>query len=446
VRGIAVVVAGLGLALGACAARGVLPPAASQRSGPAARGAPDGAPTAQTTELGAPITFAPAGRAAARYNDAPPDDPPTPLGNAVAAAIRAAALHTGLAAPRPDARLFRACADLAALVPEHRLVVATLESPVIEFALQRQGIIEPEARLLFGWGNAATPDDFMAELRPKLVGLLRDGEPVRFGVGVAQRKPDGTAAIVFALQGSRISTLPIPRAVVARGELAIDAVLDPRYRDPDVFVTRDDGITERLQVVPGRPGGFVAQLVCDRSGRQQLEITASDQTGATVLANFPVWCGTDPPLSLAVELVAEDASDSAEQAERYLLASINRDRAAAGLPELVWDGAVAAVAREYSEEMHRRGAVAHVSPVSGTAVDRLRAARIDSRIVLENVARAYGLHEAHRALMNSPGHRANLMSSEATQIGIGVVLGDEAEGRRELFITELMTRALRMAE
>src|SRR4029078_2625866 len=46
----------------------------------------------------------------------------------------------------------------------------------------------------------------------------------------------------------------------------------------------------------------------------------------------------------------------------------------------------------------------------------------------------------HQALMNSPGHRANLMSSVATHIGIGVAFGDSASGRRAMFITQVFTR------
>jgi uncharacterized protein YkwD len=140
--------------------------------------------------------------------------------------------------------------------------------------------------------------------------------------------------------------------------------------------------------------------------------------------------------------VADDAPVSGpDQAEQRLLASINRDRAAAGLPGLQWDDAAAAVARGYSEEMRGTGSVAHISPTSGSAVDRVRAAGIPTTVVLENVARAYGLNEVHHALMTSPGHRANIMSTAATHIGIGVAFGDDSTGRRELFITQVFTRA-----
>jgi uncharacterized protein YkwD len=160
-----------------------------------------------------------------------------------------------------------------------------------------------------------------------------------------------------------------------------------------------------------------------------------------VLANFPVWCGTAPPSSIRFDPAPEEPADSLEQAERCLLDSVNRDRAAAGLPELVWDSALAEVARNYSEEMRRTHLVAHISPTTGSVADRLRAAQIAVRVVLENVARASGVREVHRALMSSPGHRANLMSTEVVRIGIGVGFGDEIAGRRDLFITQVFTSA-----
>jgi hypothetical protein len=90
--------------------------------------------------------------------------------------------------------------------------------------------------------------------------------------------------------------------------------------------------------------------------------------------------------------------------------------------------------------MRRTHLVAHISPTSGSAADRVRAAGIKTGVVLENVARAYGIDEAHQALMNSPGHRANLMSAVATHVGIGVAFGETAGGRRELFLSQVFTR------
>src|SRR5207244_1243974 len=131
--------------------------------------------------------------------------------------------------------------------------------PVIEFALQRNGIIEPAPELLIVWGDVTVPDPILKELQPRLLGVLRDGATARLGIGSAKSPTDSSGVVVFALQASGVSTLPIPRAVPDGGRAAIDAVLDARYHDPEVFVTYEGGTTDQLDLdsKAGRPGGFV---------------------------------------------------------------------------------------------------------------------------------------------------------------------------------------------
>ncbi|HET9620784.1 MAG TPA: CAP domain-containing protein, partial [Kofleriaceae bacterium] len=398
----------------------------------------DGGGGAPRTTAPGPVTFAPSHEPASRYNEPAPPPRHTPLGDAVLAAVREAADQAHLPAPAVDGRLFRACAELAEIVPEEGVIGYSF----VEFALQRNGIIEPSPHLLVVWGPVDAPQPIVEQLKPRLAELLADSGTARVGIGAAARKPDGTGAIVFALQSSGVATTPIPRSLPASGSVTLDAVVDGRFRDPEVFVTHDDGATQRLALGPGRPGGFTAQLACaGHKGRQQVEIAASDAAGSTVLANFPLWCGVAPPASVTIEPGDDDAPVvSPDKAERAMLDAVNRDRAAAGLGKLDWDDRLAAVARAHSAEMQRTHVVAHISPTTGSAADRIKAAHIKTGMVLENVARAYGVREAHQGLMNSPGHRANLMSPVANRIGIGVVLGDEVSGRREMFVTQVLTR------
>jgi hypothetical protein len=262
-------------------------------------------------------------------------------------ALRGAAADAKIPTPIADARLFRACAELAQIVPEDGVVSYEL----VEFALQRNGIVEPSPHLLVVWGDIAAPQDVVDQLKPRLAEILADGATSRVGIGAASRNADGTGAIVFALQGSGVTTSPIPRQLPKGGSVAIDAVADARFKEPEVFVTRDDGTVERLALELGRSGGFKTTLACGKhAGRQEVEISASDRAGSTVLANFPVWCGTDPPLSLTVAPTIDDADvTSASEAEQRLFALANHERTAAGLPALVWDERIAQVARAHSE-------------------------------------------------------------------------------------------------
>lgn len=382
--------------------------------------------------------FAPVSRAALRYNDVGGALPSDRFAQTTIEAVRAVATKVGLRAVVPDARLFDACADLATILPPS----GVLSSDVVEFALQRSGIVEPSPNLVVMWGALDAPQ-IADEIASRFAAGLEGDSIVRFGIGRAVRMPDGTGAIVFAALPSAVETGPMPRALPAGGTLSIRASLDARYRDPEVMVTRDSGEVERVAVTrTAGSAAFAANVVCSmRGGRQQIEILATGTRGIKVLANFPVWCGGEPPRTLVLEASGDDQpAVDATSAERRLLVLINADRKRAGLAPLERDARLADVARAYSSEMQRTNVVAHVSPISGAAVDRVRAAGIKTGLVLENIARAYSVGEIHRGLMDSPGHRGNILSAQATHLGIGVVFGERVADRSELFATQVFTR------
>ena len=107
-------------------------------------------------------------------------------------------------------------------------------------------------------------------------------------------------------------------------------------------------------------------------------------------------------------------------AETRLVALINADRTRRGLPGYALDEALRAVARAHSADMLRRGYFGHVDPEGRSHVDRLNAVGVARAASAENVALAPGIAMLHEGLMNSPGHRANILSSEFERIGIGV--------------------------
>jgi uncharacterized protein YkwD len=55
--------------------------------------------------------------------------------------------------------------------------------------------------------------------------------------------------------------------------------------------------------------------------------------------------------------------------------------------------------------------------------DRLNTAGIPFSIAGENLALAASSGEVHQGLMESPGHRANILSDAYRRVGIGVVVG-----------------------
>jgi uncharacterized protein YkwD len=400
-------------------------------------GGGDGSGSARVVST-APIELAPATPASRAYNDPPRTSPPsTPLGDAIVAEISALATSAALPAPVADGRLFEAARQIATVVPAEGVV----PYPIVEFALQHNGIVEPSPHLLVVWGPADQPGLIVEQLRPRLIEALGLDPIARIGVGSASR--DGGDVVVVALQSSYLELSPVPRQIGAGARVPINARIVGTFRDPDVFVTHDDGSVDRLQLRVAEGGAIATELSCSkRRGRQQVEITAADATGSTVLANFPVWCGETPPTRITAEIAQDDLEPvtTVADAEARMLVLVNRDRAAANLPPLVLDSRVAEVARAHSREMRITGVVGHVSATTGTAADRVKIGGIRTGLVLENIARAYGIGEAEAGLMNSPGHRANLLSKAATHVGIGIELGEEVANRRELFVTQVFIR------
>lgn len=111
------------------------------------------------------------------------------------------------------------------------------------------------------------------------------------------------------------------------------------------------------------------------------------------------------------------------QAEQRMLTLINRDRRKEGLAPLAMDSKLREIARAHSREMFQKSYFAHQSPHTGSPTDRLNAAGVRYIVAGENLAYQPNVEVAHRELMNSPGHRKNLMSPLYKRVGIGVIRG-----------------------
>lgn len=109
--------------------------------------------------------------------------------------------------------------------------------------------------------------------------------------------------------------------------------------------------------------------------------------------------------------------------ETKMLELLNKERTSRGLRPLVMDPKLQEVARAHSKDMFARGYFAHVDPDGNDPFDRMKAAGIQYLVAGENLALAPNVDLAHDGLMNSPGHRANILTPEYGRIGIGVIDG-----------------------
>lgn len=112
-----------------------------------------------------------------------------------------------------------------------------------------------------------------------------------------------------------------------------------------------------------------------------------------------------------------------KEAEQKMLVLVNIEREKAGVRPLVWKESLAEVGRAHADDMWERSYFAHVNPDGLTPFDRMKRAGITFRTAGENLALARTVERAHEGLMNSPGHKRNILDPAFGHVGMGVVDG-----------------------
>ena len=112
-----------------------------------------------------------------------------------------------------------------------------------------------------------------------------------------------------------------------------------------------------------------------------------------------------------------------ETSEVDMLARVNSERRSRGYRELSGDSKLRDLARVYAKDMFERGYFSHYNPESQSPFDRMEAVGITYQTAGENLAYAPNVVIAHQGLIDSPGHRANILNPEFGKVGIGVIDG-----------------------
>jgi uncharacterized protein YkwD len=113
-----------------------------------------------------------------------------------------------------------------------------------------------------------------------------------------------------------------------------------------------------------------------------------------------------------------------ERWEEPTLTLVNAARAAHGLPPLRNNAQLSRMAREHSQRMFSVDFFDHTDPFRGSLGARARAFGVDYDRLGENIAFNSGMADpvavAVKGWLQSPGHRANLLSEQYSESGIGI--------------------------
>lgn len=112
-----------------------------------------------------------------------------------------------------------------------------------------------------------------------------------------------------------------------------------------------------------------------------------------------------------------------EEAEAMMVRLVNEERGKRGLNILSVDPALLVLARTYGTDMFQKGFFSHYNTENESPFDRMNREGIIYLHAGENLALAPSTQLSHQGLMNSPGHRANILSPQYNKVGIGVMDG-----------------------
>jgi uncharacterized protein YkwD len=176
--------------------------------------------------------------------------------------------------------------------------------------------------------------------------------------------------------------------------------------DPLGTALQDSRVNQALQ---SRAAALAAQLspIFGEAGQETVNLlTVRPQSNERINLRFRVT----------------DASFD-QLAELRMIELVNKERLERGLKPLQPDPTLRDVARQHSRDMFQRSYFAHLDPEGQSPFDRMRDGGARFRAAGENLALAPTVEVAHTGLMNSPGHRQNILNGSFGRIGVGIADG-----------------------
>ncbi|MBC7544320.1 MAG: CAP domain-containing protein [Candidatus Sericytochromatia bacterium] len=112
--------------------------------------------------------------------------------------------------------------------------------------------------------------------------------------------------------------------------------------------------------------------------------------------------------------------------EQDILTRTNAFRRSQGKRPVLWNGTLATIARDRSQDMAKRHYFSHIEPNGDSVFDRLKHKSVVFTAARENIAMLSGYPQTQLARLatdgwiKSSGHKANLVATDVTKLGVGV--------------------------
>lgn len=312
----------------------------------------------------------------------------------------------GWGAPAQTRRLDAAAMALATRVDLN--ADGQIAAGQLRFVLEEAGVSDAQV----------VPFIVQGDLQPQLPRLLtrldRRSPPTHFGLAHVERDGQPVWAALLVHRGFEPAG-PLPRTQGA-GAFSLSGTLRAGYFRPRLMVAPPK---RPIRVTPVAAGRGVAGVVALDAGPgvYRVELVAESQYGPVVLLNHRVWVDVDPPARPTMRLRPPTDFDAPAL---LLMSWINDLRRHNGRPPLTVHPKLVEAAAAHAAELAQTGRLVHFSADSGSLKTRLKMLGVQARAVAENLAEANDPRAAIQALLDSPGHKRNLLLRGMSHIGVAV--------------------------
>jgi len=192
--------------------------------------------------------------------------------------------------------------------------------------------------------------------------------------------------------------------------------------------------------LPNNQIGFIPQNLCmpivpdetEKTTTQQNTGTTTGTTGNNTARNTGATTGTTGTTPNNTTGTKQNTPDTTQNnnntltaEEQEMLNLVNQARSQNNVAPLQVDMELTNCARIKAQDMIDNNYFSHNSPKYGSPFDMMKSFGINYVKAGENIAGNQTVQKAHEALMNSPGHRKNILSPDYTHIGIGIRKGGQ---------------------
>ena len=328
-----------------------------------------------------------------------------------------------------DANLARAARELAY---QYSLDGQYPPPDAIEFLVHASGAIDSNLSSRITRTGAEDQKVLSESLERALKSHAPGDQTLRVGMGeifIPGSRLERYVAILASRRSAEIEASP--RSVSFGEPWSLEGYLDARFSKLGARVLYPSGLLEDVPVARSDERFKIEVDTSLESGALIVEISANGPSGPGKVLQVPLYVEEALPDFFETILPPDESHIAgAEAAEKHAFRLLNKDRARAQLPPLIWDEDLRAIARPHSEDMRDNQFFGHLSPTTGLVSDRVKGADYAALTFGENLAHHGSLYAAQHALMRSLGHRINILNPEFTHVGTGIAIRGSGDDRR----------------